>query len=282
MKTSNKLLIVFFIALPTTLFAYNWLQREQYIIGKLIPELDHSSGDFNDSTDYVTKQLPPCKYLVINGLVSSGNLSEGNYSTFWSNDRNVFIHGDHTGPQQAFVNKNYGSLFTTRLVKDTLYISFYREKHITNISSNSQVLLGLYLNSDVEYIKAGYSNYIVSGSFNLKRMGISGTINSLSNTEFNIKNLQTDELTLTATGATFNIGNLRVNDLNILAKSGAHVSVNNAKGVSTASYTALDSTEIGFYNCHVATYKPVHIDSTAKMNITIKGDAIQKYLTQKH
>jgi hypothetical protein len=258
MKTSTKLLIVFFIALPTALFSYNWIMREQYIMGKLIPEIDHTDDALSDSSAFVRKQLPQCKYVVINGEVTSGNLLEGNYSSVWSQNRSILVRGDHKGNQYALVSKYYESLFKTRLAQDTLYMYFYREKKVGNIS-DGPVLLGLYLNSNVEYIGVDKAGVNTLGSFNLKHMAV----NAAPGATFDIKGLQTDELNLTAKGA-------------------ADVTVNDAKKVKALSYTLLDSATLSFNNCQIGTYKSVRVDSSAKMDITIKGNAIQQYLSAKH
>jgi len=260
MKTSTKLLILFFLALPTTLFAYNWLMREQYLTGNLVPEIDRSLDGFSDSTDYIKKQLPPCKYVVISGEITSGSFLTRDYSSFWSEDRYIYIHGNHKGPQVALVNKYYESLFKTKLTHDTLYVYFYREKHIGNISSNNSNLVGLYLNNDVEYIRAELGDFNINGSFNLQHMDIDA---SGTNTKFSIDNLQTDQLNLTCKGA-------------------VKMDLNRAKKISSLSYSLFDSTTVKFNNCQVAAYKALHIDTAAKLNVTVKGNAIAQYLATKH
>jgi hypothetical protein len=258
MKTSTKLLIVFFIALPTTLFAYNWLMKRQYLAGNLMPEEQPRGDEISDSVNYVKKPLPQCKYVVVSGEISSGDIVHGNYSAFWSNYRNIFIHGNHQGKQLALVNRYYESLFKTKLSNDTLYLYFYRKKRIGNISSINSNLLGLYLNSGVEYIKAEMANFSADGSFNLKHMRIDAM-----------------------PGATFSVNGLRTTELNLTAKGEAKLTLNGAKGIAVLSYSLLDSATARFDNCQVTAYKPLHIDTAAKMDITIKGNAIQQYLSAK-
>lgn len=258
MKTSTKLLIVFFIALPITLLAYNLLMKRQYLAGNLVPVKERSSDDLNDTTHYIKKQLPQCKYVVVSGEIASGDF--GHPNRMWENNgRQINIYGDHKGKSVAVVNKYYESLFKTRVNKDTLYIYFYRQKHVGNIHSVSSILAGLYLNSNVEYIRVGRANFISDGSYNLKRL----TLSVMGNNNFIINNLQT-------------------NQLNLAAKDEATVTMNDAKNISDLSYSLFDSTKVQFNNCHITAYKPLHIDTAAKMDITIKGNAIQQYLTAKH
>jgi hypothetical protein len=80
----------------------------------------------------------------------------------------------------------------------------------------------------------------------------------------------------------FSISDLQTDQLNLTSKGGGSLEVNRAKKISTLSYSLFDSTEVKFKNCQVAVYKPLHVDSGVKMNITINGSAIQKYLAEKH
>jgi hypothetical protein len=259
MKTSTKLLIVFFLALPTTLFAYNWLMKIQYMAGNLLPEPQSLSNDLSDTVMFVKKTLPQCKYVVVSGDIASGDFEHRNYRSVFSPDKQIYIHGDHAGQQLALVNKYYESLFNTKMVNDTLYVYFYRQKRIGNISSSTDALLGLYLNSNVEYIRAGSANITLTGSFNLKHMDIK----AIGGFKFDIDSLQTDHL-------------------NFIARGDEAVTLNHAKNISTFSYSLFNGAALEFNDCSIATYKPLHIDTSAKLNITIKGDAIAQYLATKH
>ncbi|MBW4891711.1 hypothetical protein KXQ82_18445 [Mucilaginibacter sp. HMF5004] len=260
MKTSTKLLIVFFIAIPTTLFAYNWLMKEQYLAGNLIPQAQRPADEYANAEAYVTLPLPQCKYVVVSGQITSGDFEHGDYRSVYSQERDIDIRGDHAGKQLAKVNKYYESLFKTSVVKDTLYISFFRKKHVENISgTGNNGLLCLYLNKDVEYIRTEFAQYHTDGSFNLKQMNIV----ALDGTSMSINHLQTEQL-------------------NLIAKGEAQVMVKYAKNIAQLSYSLLDSPTVKFNHCQVAAYKPLRIDSGAHMDITLKGNSIQQYLATKH
>jgi len=259
MKTSTKLLIAFFIVLPVTLFAYNLLMKKQYLTGSLVLLKERLYDDLTDTTQYVKKPIPQCKYVVISGEIASGDFGHHNYLQVWNNNSQISIYGNHQGKSIAFVNKYYESLFKTKVIKDTLYVYFYRQKRIGNVNGASGVLTGLYLNNNVEYIRVTRANFNSTGSYNLKRL----TLSVMGNNNFVINNLQT-------------------NQLNLAAKGEATVTMNDAKNISDLSYSLFDSTKVQFNNCHIRAYKPLHIDTAAKMDITIKGNAIQQYLSAKH
>jgi len=259
MKTSTKLLILFFVALPTTLFAYNWLMKNQYLAGSMIPEKELFRNDLTDTNAYVKKTLPQCKHIVVSGDIASGDFDHGNYSSVFSIDKEIAIHGDHKGEPMALVNKYYESLFKTKLQDDTLYIFFYRQKHVGNINTSNNLLASLYFNSDVDYIRAGSADITVTGSFNSKHMDIK-----------------------TNGGTKFDIDSLQTETLNLIARGNETVTLNKAKNISTLSYSLFDSSTLSFNDCHIASYKPLHIDTAAKLDITIKGNAIAQYLATKH
>jgi hypothetical protein len=73
MKTSTKLLLIFFLCIPISLWAYNSLLKKQLAARNIVMELRP-----DPSQQYTEIKLPPFKHLVINGSLTYGNKGEKN------------------------------------------------------------------------------------------------------------------------------------------------------------------------------------------------------------
>lgn len=117
MKTSTKLLFIFFLSIPVSLWAYNALLKQQLNAGNLVMQL---RPDPNQS--YNKKQLPAFKYVVVNGALTLGN---GSYKDENWQPKINFGNNDKGGYAISIL-KQYADLVEQTVVNDTLYISFHK------------------------------------------------------------------------------------------------------------------------------------------------------------
>jgi len=252
MKASSKIFILSLLWIPVSLVAYNLLLKRQYLAGNLKPEI---AFVLNGRTEnYVEFKLPKFKYVVVSGMIASGSAQAGNF-TAWTNYPDIEIVGDSSRNPCAEVNKYYQSLYNARVVNDTLFIRFYRERHVGNITLNADRLLILNLNSNTEYLRGEAAHVNIRGLFNPQHITIAA-----------------------AGAASVNLIGLKVDQLNIIARDSCSFKFNDVQHTSTLYYSLLGKSKLDLNGSNIKNLKPGRVDSTAEINVTIKGAAKQKYL----
>jgi len=167
----------------------------------------------------------------------------------------IEIIGDSTKSPFAQVNKYYKSLYNTNLVNDTLYIHFYRERPIGNVTLNADRLLILNLNSRIEYLRGEAAHVFVRGAFNPQHITIAA-----------------------ASAALIDLIDLKVDQLTISAQDSSSFRFSNVQHTSTLYYSLLGKSKLDLNDSNIKNLKAGRVDSTAEINVTVKGAAKQKYL----
>ena len=115
MKTSTKLLLIFFLCIPISLWAYNSLLKKQLTSHNIVMELrpDPTQG-------YTEIKLPPFKHLVIDGSLTYGSKNEKN-----ANWRPAIAVGQFNDNSISILN-GYSDIVKHRIANDTLYVTFHK------------------------------------------------------------------------------------------------------------------------------------------------------------
>lgn len=115
MKTSTKLLLIFFLCIPISLWAYNSLLKKQLAARNIVMELRP-----DPSQQYTEIKLPPFKHLVINGSLTYGNKGERN-----ANWRPAIAVGQFNDNSISILN-GYSDIVKHHIANDTLYVTFHK------------------------------------------------------------------------------------------------------------------------------------------------------------
>jgi hypothetical protein len=145
MKTSTRLLIILFISVPVTMFAFNWLLIREYHAGKLTirwtPTMDE------------TMELPAFKHVVMDGRLHH---SKGNRHL-----NGVLLHlaSDARQKPVLMIPKILRKNVVIKVLNDTLYISYYK-KNVSDAFLNWP-RLSLY-GSKINSLTLHYGHYLIT------------------------------------------------------------------------------------------------------------------------
>jgi hypothetical protein len=257
MKTSTKLLIIFFSCIPLSLLAYNLLLKKEFTNKNFVREyyLDPSST-------FVRKQLPTFKHIVIAGI--DGSVNRDNI-TYWcprisiDNIKNFKAANQRSGSYFNVI-KQYQSNVNTKVKNDTLFISFNvkagdSNSDLSELSNSANGLLQI--NADnIETVNA-VSAYVTIGN----NLSATGHIKLLiaGHGHYDVNNLNTDQLDITASdSSSFNIyQNNRIKNL---------------------SYSLLGKGALNLYEHPVQKFHPIQVDSMAIIQLNDKASNLQRRL----
>lgn len=129
MKTSNKLLIVFFILIPSMLLAFNLMLKDQLVKGNIIKRR------MTDNPPLAEVQLQPFRHLVVNGqlMYRRGNREK---SLGQRQQVDIFVGKDKRFNLKVYDTKK--DLPELVYKGDTLFLSF----RLTNLNDQSQRYFG--------------------------------------------------------------------------------------------------------------------------------------------
>jgi hypothetical protein len=168
MKTSTKLLLIFFLCIPVSLWAYNSLLKKQLAARNIVMELRP-----DPTQAYTEIKLPPFKYLVIDGSLTYGTKGEKN-----ANWRPAIRLGDNMQNNTNSLNilKGYADIVKHRIVNDTLYVTFHKNAVYDDAS---------YMFYQPEVIKiTTHDLHSLDASYG--RFNIDGTIKTAKNLKINV------------------------------------------------------------------------------------------------
>lgn len=255
MKLSNKLLLLFFISIPVSLFAYNWLLREQFLAGN-IKEVKYEMWN---SSDYVQTKLPEIRHLVIDGAFNSGDpdFPGGAVSVNWK--PNIQIdYNKRRKNNDLQIDKLFKDMAHTRIKGDTLFVSFYRKERIKNNDNfySRQFFLKVRLNNLMS-VKGASGNFNINGPFDNK-----------------------DSVRFSVTSGSLTINNIKANEVQVTADSGAYVNVPGNNIIGKLSYSLLNKSElrINDLGTNISSMKAVRLDSLAGISISGNAKDMKQYL----
>lgn len=250
MKTSTKLLIIFFSCIPISLWAYNYILKNEYTAGRFTRDY-YPDWQFN----YVERKTPDFKYIVIDGALRS----PGNTPSDWK--PRILIDSSKTSSQQhntITIAGGYEQLFQTTVKNDTLYITFFTKNDPRNIDNSGIDGVGLVKINAAKVLSVKASNAYIS------------IVGKLSGA---------DSLTLaTPNNGQFDIYNLKINKLNIDGSGYAQLNIEETNHIRNLYYTLGDSSILRLKSHPVQQFHPGKIDSRAGIEITGKAIDLQKNL----
>jgi len=254
MKTSTKLLTILFIGIPVALFIYNWLLKEQYAAGKL------EEVKYVDVLEdrLLERDVPAFKYLVIDGALRSGKSKDpGPYVEDWSMNITILNVRDNQ-KQKIKVNKLYANMLQTRINNDTLFVSFYRNKRISNFPSRwYNRLLTIQTPNNVNSITSRNGNY---------------TIQSFISNNFKL---------ISGEGSSVTFDNSTFDRLEIIARD-RQVSISANNKVKELYYSLSNDSRLDIDDTgkNISKFMPGRIDTSATISLTGKALRVHKYMTR--
>ena len=251
MKTSTKLIIIFFTCIPTSLLAYNLILKAEYKKGNVVRELEP-----RDNNIYVSKTgLPKFTHVVINGSLNVGN---GGFE-YWM--AHVWIGGKDstrkTGTGLEIIEGLKDNL-NAMVKSDTLFISFHIIGKFDNVSTT--------WNRESDIVKI-YSDRVKSVKISYADV----TIGSNPGT--------TDSLKLTVGDRSrYDVRNLQLQKLVVVAKDNSNLNIWQTNRIGALNYSLRDTSSLTIDENPVQRYLAEQVDSTAKIQISGKASVLQKQL----
>ncbi|MDB5129470.1 hypothetical protein [Mucilaginibacter sp.] len=184
MKTSTKLLIIFFACIPASLWAYNSLLKKQLQAHNIVLELRPDPNQ-----QYTEIKLPHFKYLVVNGSLTYGSKNEKNAN--WRPPIQVGQFNDN------FINilRGYADIVKHRISNDTLYVTFHKNAVYDESSymyyQSDVVRIGT---NDLHSVDVSYGRFNIYGNLHTDN-NVKITVDGKSNLDF--QGLLADRLDLT-------------------------------------------------------------------------------------
>jgi hypothetical protein len=249
MKTSTKLLIIFFSCIPISLMAYNYLLNKEYIAGRFARDYYK-----NEQPAYQKQPAQAFKHIVINGALK--------YDIGVTNMRpRIVIEGD-TGLKKGndiSILKEYAGILQTRVQNDTLYLSFdnkapFSRSEMDPIYTNSLVNIRA---SDIRSVKASNAYITIMG-----------------------RPTASDSLSLVSSvSAQYDVFSLHINKLNISGEHDSELNLFDQNNNIGNLYYSLHNNSILRLSEHpIKAYHAVNISDSARIEITGKAVELQKRL----
>jgi len=254
MKLSNKLLLLFFISIPVSLFAYNWLLREQYLAGNITVVKYNKNYD----SGYVKKDLPVVKHVVIDGALNSGDphSQKGSASIDWKPAITI-EHEKNEERTVLEIDKLFKDIARTKIKGDTLFISFYKKERTEKLNfylPNS--LIKIRLNSLVS-LEGTHGNFNIGGPFTNQ-----------------------DSMQFFIRSGNLALNKINAKSVNITADSLGSINMRKGNTIGSLSYslTKKSSLSIENMNENIRAFNPVKVDSLTVVSISGKAQDMNKYL----
>jgi hypothetical protein len=248
MKTSTKLIIIFFLCIPTSLLAYNLMLKAEYNKGKFVRELNPA-----DKTIYVNKTgLPKFKHIVINGSLEVG---QGAFEVWMAK---IWIGGAKEGTNSLSVIEELKDNLNTLVKNDTLFISFHTKGRYDNTATT--------WNHENDIVK------VYSG--NVESISIHNANVTVGNNPGN-----TDSLKLTVGDFShYNVQDLKLQKLTVVVKDSSSISILQSNKIGMLNYSIQGKSILHVYGSPAQRYVAQRVDSAAMINLTGKASALQKQL----
>lgn len=251
MKTSTKLIIIFFTCIPMSLLAYNFILNAEYKKGNVARELHPRNNSV-----YINKnRLPAFNHIVINGSL---NFGDGGFEQWMAH---VWI-GGHSGTPN---NENSLSIIEelkdnlkTAVKNDTLFITFHTtgKYDITAPTWNHE--------SDIVKI---YANQVKSVSISYANV----TIGSNTGIADSLKLIVRDY-------SHYDIQNLRLQKLAVIAKDSSSFSIGKSNKIGTLNYSLEGKSLLNVEENPAQRYVAERIDTASRIQLTGKASSLQKQL----
>ncbi|MEO3403511.1 DUF2807 domain-containing protein [Mucilaginibacter sp. CAU 1740] len=251
MKTSTKLIIIFFMCIPTSLLAYNFILKAEYKKGNVVRDLYPKNNSF-----YVNKTgLPKFTHVVINGSLNVGN---GGFEQWMAH---VWVGGIDSSLK---ADNRVGALeelkdnLEATVKNDTLFISFHATGKYDRFSTT--------WNHESDIVKI-YASKVKSVSIRFANVTIG------KNPDL------TDSLNLTVGDySRFNVQNLQLQKLTVVAKDSSSVSILQSNKIGTLNYSIQGKSILHVDGSPAQRYVARRVDSAAMINLTGKASILQKQL----
>ena len=257
MKTSTKLLIIFFSCIPISLVAYNVLLRNELKSGNFTRDyyLDASST-------LVRQKMAPFKHIVIIGF---GGTIQSRSVTYWKPRLSIgnFIkieNADHQPGNYVNVIKQYKDNVKATVKNDTLFISFEIMTKHSNLGDFNDSAPGGNL-VEIE------GDNVLSVNTNSADVMIRNKPSNIDSLKFIIRG-----------GGHYDINNLAVNNLSLLAKDSSYFAIYKNNKIKSLNYSLLDKSWLNLEEHPVQKFHPGKVDDMAKIQITDKASYLQKQL----
>jgi hypothetical protein len=257
MKTSTKLLIIFFSCIPISLVAYNILLRNEFKRGNFTRDYY-----LDESNTLARQKMAPFKHIVIIGF---GGSIQRRSITYWRPRLSIgnFIkieNADHQPGNYVNVIKQYKDNVKTTVKNDTLFISFeIMTKHSNLGDFNDSAPSGNLI--EIE------GNNVLSVNTNSADVVIRD------------KPSNSDSLKFTITGGGhYDINNLDVNKLSLVAKDSSYFAIYKNNKIKSLNYSLLDKSHLSLEEHPVHQFYAGKVDGTATIEITDRASYLQKQL----
>jgi hypothetical protein len=257
MKTSTKLLIIFFSCIPISLVAYNVLLRNEFKRG------DFTRDYYLDESNTLARQkMAPFKHIVIIGF---GGTIQRRSITYWRPRISIgnFINigsADHQPGNYVNVIKQYKENVKATVKNDTLFISFeIMTKHSNLGDFNDYAPSGNLV--EIE------GDHVLSVNANSADVMIRDKPSNIDSLNF-----------IVTGGGHYDINNLDVNKLSLAAKDSSYFAIYKNNKIKSLNYSLLDKSRLNLEEHPVQQFYAGKVDGTATMEITDKASYLQKQL----
>lgn len=242
MKTSTRLLIILFLSIPVTMFAFNWLLVNEYKTGNL---------SLIQWTQYPEekRELPAFKHVVMDGRFHH---SKGTQPI--NGGLTLEIASDIAQSPLLVIPEIARKNVVTKVMNDTLYISYYKK----NVDADAALYwnwrhLTLY-GSNISSLTLNYGNYLII-------------------------HLATDSLNLQATDAIVSVNNLTAKTLNAMVHGSSTVHFYENNKVDQFAYSLLDKNgKLEVTHNTSQSYKPGEVNPDAQLVLIGKAPEMEKYI----
>ena len=257
MKTSTKLLIIFFSCIPISLVAYNVLLRNEFKRGNFTRDYY-----LDESNTLVRQKMAPFKHIVIIGF---GGTIQRRSITYWKPRLSIgnFIkieNADHQPGNYVNVIKQYKDNVKATVKNDTLFISFEIITKHSNLGDFNDSAPGRNL-VEIE------GDNVLSVNTNSADVMIRNKPSNIDSLKFIIRG-----------GGHYDINNLAVNNLSLEAKDSSYFAIYKNNKIKSLNYSLLDKSWLNLEEHPVQKFCPGKVDVMAKIQITDKASYLQKQL----
>jgi hypothetical protein len=156
MKTSTKLLIIFFACIPASLWAYNLLLKKQVQAHNLVLEFRPGPNEYTEI------KLPAFKHVIVNGALNFGTQNDKNLN--WRPNIRIGDLSPSNTTNGIQILKGYEDVVKYHIRNDTLYVAFRKNKVYDDSPYTSywKDLIKISL-SDLQTVDASYGTFNING-----------------------------------------------------------------------------------------------------------------------
>lgn len=251
MKTSNKLLIIFFSCIPLSLLAYNALLKQEYNAGNFVSKF-YPDGNSN----YQETKLPAFKHVVINGLIKSPNIESYQFRmpVISISNTNSYPKGGSNQNRIRIISQ-YAEILKTAIKNDTLYVSFFTKGTNNDIGIGENRLVEIKAN-DVISVSTRYANVSILD-----------------------KPSSADSLKLTVgDNSHYDLNNLDIKNLDIYSTDMGQYNIYSNNNIRNLNYSLLANSVLHVEGHPIQQYNAGKVDGNASIEIKDKALTVQKNL----